>query len=113
MQTWEQHLLAKMTAAGQRERDIAIAKGDVENGIPFISVIGDGGWSKRTYGHGFGASAGVVSPFMYYITLGTHRKYLSMCKSHCTIKRVHTERIRFKNVVFSLLLHIFMLNFVT
>lgn len=51
-----------MKKAGEEERRIAMEKGDVTlEGIPFITVIGDGGWSKRTYGHGYNASSGVVS----------------------------------------------------
>lgn len=50
-----------MLANGAREKAIAIEKGHVEDGIPFITVIVDGGWSKRSYGHAYNASSGVVS----------------------------------------------------
>lgn len=51
-----------MKEAGEEEKRIALEKGHVTpDGTPFITVIGDGGWSKRSYGHGYSASSGVVS----------------------------------------------------
>lgn len=49
-----------MKENGQEEKKIAIEKGNMLNGIPFITVIGDGGWAKRSYGHGMNSSSGVV-----------------------------------------------------
>ncbi|KAK4884107.1 hypothetical protein RN001_000378 [Aquatica leii] len=57
---WESCLQKEMISAAQAEREIAISKGHVNSGgIPYITVIGDGGWSKRSYGHGYNASSGV------------------------------------------------------
>lgn len=50
-----------MKEAGESEKKMAVERGDVINGVPFITVIVDGGWSKRSYGHGFNAASGVVS----------------------------------------------------
>lgn len=59
---WESHLLEEMVAAGQQEKEAAIAKGHVcADGIPYITVYVDGGWCKRSYGHSFNASSGIVS----------------------------------------------------
>lgn len=30
------------------------------DGVPYITVILDGGWSKRSYGHNYNALSGVV-----------------------------------------------------
>lgn len=50
-----------MQQAGKEERRLAIDNGDVDgNGIPYITVLLDGGWSKRSYGHSYNASSGVV-----------------------------------------------------
>lgn len=58
-----------MKKAGEEEKRIAIEKGDVTlEGTPYITVIGDGGWSKRTYGHGYNASSGVVSSILSLCT---------------------------------------------
>lgn len=50
-----------MEKAGKEERDLAMQRNDVdEEGIPFITVYLDGGWSKRSYGHNYNAACGVV-----------------------------------------------------
>lgn len=56
----------KMKENGEKEKQIAISKGHIKDGIPYISVIGDGGWNKRSYGHGMSSTAGVVS-FVYTV----------------------------------------------
>lgn len=45
----------------KREKEHAIANGQVHNGIPYIKVEVDGGWCMRSYGHGYRAKSGVVS----------------------------------------------------
>lgn len=45
----------------EEEKKLAEEKGEVEDGVPYITVKVDGGWCRRTYGHGFGAKSGVVS----------------------------------------------------
>jgi len=51
-----------MELAGTNEKEIALNKGDVDpDGIPYITVLLDGGWSKRSYGHSYNAASGVVS----------------------------------------------------
>ena len=42
----------KMKKAGEMERNIAIQKGHVINGIPWIKIEGDGGYGKRSYRSG-------------------------------------------------------------
>lgn len=65
-----------MKENGQEEKRIAVEKGNMLNGIPFITVIGDGGWAKRSYGHGMNSSSGVVRQnkeqfriFSYFVIL--------------------------------------------
>lgn len=51
-----------MEQAGKEEYKLALENGSVDNdGIPLITVILDGGWSKRSYGHNFSANSGAVS----------------------------------------------------
>lgn len=51
-----------MQIAGREELDAAIQQGHIDSdGIPYISVYLDGGWSKRSYGHNYNAASGVVS----------------------------------------------------
>lgn len=49
-----------MIEAGKLERELAIANGDVENGVVFIVVIVDGGWSHRSMGFRFSSKNGVA-----------------------------------------------------
>lgn len=46
------------------ERRLALENGDVilvgDQSIPFITVIVDGGWAKRTYGHSYNSNAGTA-----------------------------------------------------
>lgn len=59
---WREHLTEEIKKAGEEERSIALEKGQVSSdGVPFITVYVDGGWLKRSYGHNFDSSSGMVS----------------------------------------------------
>ncbi len=59
---WQDELIKNMEEAGKEEHDIAKNLGHIdEDGILHITVNLDGGWSKRSYGHTYKASSGVVS----------------------------------------------------
>lgn len=63
---WEDRLWNEMRLAGAQERDEAIRRGDVsDDGVAFITVYVDGGWSKRSYGHNFNAASGAVCHYFY------------------------------------------------
>lgn len=54
-----------MEEAGQDEANIARSLGEVDDSnIPYITVIADGAWSKRSYSTNYDASSGVVSLFL-------------------------------------------------
>ena len=57
---WKQALQQSMLEAGRREREIAIQKGHFHEGVPAITVIVDGGWSKRSHKHSYNAKSGVA-----------------------------------------------------
>ena len=45
-------LLAEtMTAAGEKEGKLAVEKGHYHQGVAAITVVVDGGWSKRSHKH--------------------------------------------------------------
>jgi flagellar basal body rod protein FlgC len=51
-----------VSSAVEEEAKIAIENGDInENGVPMITVIADGAWSKRSYRTNYNALSGVVS----------------------------------------------------
>ncbi|CAG9795054.1 unnamed protein product [Diatraea saccharalis] len=59
---WEKNALASMTAAAQKEGEMAIKEGRVDkNGVPIIDVILDGCWSKRTYKKKYSALSGAAA----------------------------------------------------
>ena len=49
-----------MLSAGQEERQLAIERNDYHQEVPAITVITDGGWSKRTHTHSYNAAGGVA-----------------------------------------------------
>ena len=44
---WKEVVRGEMVKAGAEEKRIAIEKGNFHEGIPAVTVICDGGWSKR------------------------------------------------------------------
>ena len=57
---WKQALQQSMLEAGRRKREIAIQKGHFHKCVPAITVIVDGGWSKRSHKHSYNAKSGVA-----------------------------------------------------
>jgi len=51
-----------MSLAAEEEAKLAVATGNVrKDGVPMITVIADGAWSKRSYRSNYNALSGVVS----------------------------------------------------
>ncbi|KAF2888540.1 hypothetical protein ILUMI_17633, partial [Ignelater luminosus] len=74
-----------MQAAGEDERALAISNGNIdEDGVPYITVTVDGGWSKRSYGHSYTANSGVVEKIE--------------CTNHC-VKNYTNQLYKIKNDV--------------
>ena len=57
-QWWHSILEKDMLSAGQEERLLAIDRKDFHEEVPAITVITDGGWSKRTHKHSYNAAGG-------------------------------------------------------
>lgn len=63
---WKDAAWKDMEEAGIEEARLARERGHIDNdGIPYVTVYLDGGWSKRSFGHSYTASSGVVS-YQYY-----------------------------------------------
>ena len=58
--SWEKILADEMLAAGNEEKKLALERNDMVNGYPAITVIVDGGWSKRSHKHSYNAKSGVA-----------------------------------------------------
>lgn len=56
---WEQRLQEYMLEAGREEKCLAIAENRYHQEVPAITVIVDGGWSKRSHKHSYNAKSGV------------------------------------------------------
>ncbi|KAK4877152.1 hypothetical protein RN001_009658 [Aquatica leii] len=57
-----------MKETAETEKLFALEQGNVEHGLPYITVIVDGGWAKRSYGHGYTSNSGVA----YLINIPHH-----------------------------------------
>ena len=54
-QEWWASLQESMQAAGREEKQHAIEQNRYHKGVPAISIIVDGGWSKPTHKHSYNA----------------------------------------------------------
>ena len=88
---WQQELQKSMIEAGKEERELAMSRGDYHEGVPAITVIVDGGWSKRPHKHSYNANSGVgIIIGKATCKLDVREKYCSVCarnippdKHHC------------------------------
>lgn len=56
---WREIFHQSMIEAGKQEKEMAVECGDYHDGVPAITVIVDGGWSKRSHRHSYNAKSGV------------------------------------------------------
>lgn len=62
--TMDDIALQSMLEAGKEEFQLAIENGDIDlDGVPNISVVGDGAWAKRAYKTNYNSLSGVVSSY--------------------------------------------------
>ena len=80
-----QLLTEKIITAGEEEKRLAEARGDFHQGIPAITVVVDGGWSKRSHKHSYNAKSGVAVIFgqctKKLLFLGVQNKYCAVCSA--------------------------------
>lgn len=95
-------LVHHMKEAAEEEKKIAIAANNVDaDGVPYNVVIVDGGWSHRSYGHGYSANSGVAviigKATKKLLFLGVRNKYCSICACAEASKVTIPEHICFLN----------------
>ncbi|CAK1578234.1 unnamed protein product [Parnassius mnemosyne] len=82
--------LQHMLEAGKEEKQLAIEQGDIDtDGIPYITVITDGSWGKRSYGTNFNSLSGVGC------IIGFNTKkilFIGVRNSYCCICAVAAKR---------------------
>ena len=81
---WRTLLSNSMKQAGEEEKAIAVSKHNYQDGdIPSVTVIVDGGWSKRAHKHSYNAKSGVgiiISKQTGKILfMGVRNKYCAVC----------------------------------
>ena len=81
--SWEKILAEEISKAGEEEKKLAMERNDYVDGCPAITVIIDGGWSKRSHKHSYNAKSGVgiiigkeTKKILY---IGIRNKFCSIC----------------------------------
>jgi len=89
-----------MKAAGREEKQHAVEQNLNRQGVPAISVIVDGGWSKRTHKHSYNALSGVGVIIGKYtgklLYIGVRNKYCAACVNNNKPQK-KIKHICFKN----------------
>ena len=92
----------EMIKAGKLEKEIAIRKGHVINGIPWIEVQGDGGYGKRSYRTGkhdslvcVGSIIGVETNKLLHVEI--RNKYCLICFKAARKKITPKKHVCYKN----------------
>ncbi|EZA49093.1 hypothetical protein X777_12633 [Ooceraea biroi] len=69
--------------AGEEEKQLAIERNETINGIPYITVVADGSWMKRSYGSAYDSPSGVGTIIGYrtgkVLFVGVRNKYCVLC----------------------------------
>ncbi|XP_039278729.1 uncharacterized protein LOC120350228 [Nilaparvata lugens] len=95
---WEEIFFQKMKENADEEKRLALEKGNMFHGVPFITVIGDGGWAKRSYGHGMNSSGGVGviigAETKKILFIGVRNKFCFSCTNP---KKKNAEHVCYKN----------------
>jgi hypothetical protein len=80
---WASRLEQSMLEAGREEKKLAEERGDYHQGVPAITVIVDGGWSKRSHKHSYNAKSGVAiiigQATGKLLHIGVRNKYCTAC----------------------------------
>ncbi len=80
---WETQLAEEIKQAGEHERQVAVNKTDIYEGVPAIGLTVNGGWSKRSHKHSYNAKTGVAviigNTSKKLLYLGVLNKYCSIC----------------------------------
>ena len=80
---WQNQLQEVMVEAGKEEKKLAEERADFHEGVPAITVIVDGGWSKRSHRHSYNAKSGVGiiigQATGKLLHIGVRNKYCTAC----------------------------------
>ena len=83
---WRDLFTESMITAGKEEREIAITDNSYHQGVPVVTVIVDGGWSKSSHKHSYNANSGVAiiigKATGKILRMGVSNKFCSICYQH-------------------------------
>ncbi|KAL9975222.1 hypothetical protein ACROYT_G012355 [Oculina patagonica] len=98
---WKEALTADMIEAGKEEKRLAVASNNLDQGIPAINVVVDGGWSMRSHQHRYTAKSGVAviigERTKKLLYLGVRNKYCSICAIAASNKKPPQSHKCYKN----------------
>ena len=99
--SFEQLLLELMVKTGNEEKQMAKQNNEYHEGIPAITVVVDGGWSKRSHKHSYNANSGVGVIFgaatKKLLYIGVRNKYCAVCSIAQKHSSPPPEHMCFKN----------------
>ena len=97
----EKAVTSELISAGEEEKRLAIARVEYHQGIPAITVVADGGWSKRSHKHSYNANSGVGVIFVFFtkriLFIGIRNKYCCTCSIATRKGEKAREHTCFKN----------------
>jgi len=80
---FEKTAIENMKMAGEVEKQLALEKNETINGIPYITVVADGSWAKRSYGTAYDSLSGVGAIIGYrtkkVLFVGIRNKFCTVC----------------------------------
>ena len=80
-----------MVKTGKEEKQMAEQNNNYHEGVPAITVVIDGGWSKRLHKHSYNANSGVSVIFgaatKKLLYIGVRNKYCAVCSQLFGIER--------------------------
>lgn len=92
----------EMQSAAAEEQEIAIKEGHVINGIPYITVVADGYWAKRSYRGGkYDALSGTAliigMETAKVLHVGVRNKYCAVCAKAAQLMKEPSDHECYKN----------------
>ena len=101
-EAWHEILSEEIDMAGKEELSLAKEHNNMcDDGFPFIKVVIDGGWSKRSHGHSYDAKSGVViiigKRTKKPLYIGLRNKFCSVCAHQRRKGEQPRKHLCFKN----------------
>lgn len=80
---FEKTAIENMKLAGEAEKQLALERNETINGIPYITVVADGSWMKRSYGTTYDSLSGVGAIIGFrtkkVLFIGIRNKFCTIC----------------------------------